>query len=159
MTRLMRTLGELKLSPAHVVQIKVFLKPATAAEEVLGALKTVLPGPDHSAGGVRGMDFPIAGRDRDDRVLAPVGQAGSERGILQSARPAACAFLQPRGTGPHRSADLRFRPVCRAEGKGEAQATDVFEQLKAILDQAGGDMLHLAKATYYVCDDDSARGA
>jgi enamine deaminase RidA (YjgF/YER057c/UK114 family) len=46
----------------------------------------------------------------------------------------------------------------RATGKGEAQADDVFEQLEAILEKAGGDTLHLAKATYYVNDDDASRG-
>jgi enamine deaminase RidA (YjgF/YER057c/UK114 family) len=46
----------------------------------------------------------------------------------------------------------------RTAGKGEAQATDVFEQLQAILNRAGGNMLHLAKASYYVSDDDAGRG-
>ena len=46
----------------------------------------------------------------------------------------------------------------RAGGPRRAQARDVFDQLKAILDQTGSDMRHLAKATYYVCDDDAARG-
>ena len=44
----------------------------------------------------------------------------------------------------------------RAAGDGEAQARDVFAQLKSILATAGGDMLHLAKATYYVSDDDAS---
>jgi enamine deaminase RidA (YjgF/YER057c/UK114 family) len=39
------------------------------------------------------------------------------------------------------------------EADSEDQAQDVFDQLKSILDQTGGDMLHLAKATYYVSDD------
>ena len=46
----------------------------------------------------------------------------------------------------------------RAAGRGEEQARDVFAQLQAILDQTGSDMRHLAKATYYVCDDDAGRG-
>ena len=44
------------------------------------------------------------------------------------------------------------------EGRGQDQAIDVFDQLQNILDQTGSDLRHMAKATYYVCDDDSARG-
>jgi enamine deaminase RidA (YjgF/YER057c/UK114 family) len=46
----------------------------------------------------------------------------------------------------------------RKAGRGQDQALDVFDQLQAILDQTGSDLRHMAKATYYVCDDDSARG-
>ena len=46
----------------------------------------------------------------------------------------------------------------RKAGRGDDQARDVFEQLQAILGQTGSDLQHLVKATYYVCDDDSARG-
>lgn len=43
-----------------------------------------------------------------------------------------------------------------ATGKtGEAQVTDFFAQLKAVLKKSGGDLDHLAKATYYVSDDDA----
>ena len=46
----------------------------------------------------------------------------------------------------------------RDAGDGEAQARDVFDQLQAILAKTGSDMRHLAKATYYVSDDDASRG-
>ena len=46
----------------------------------------------------------------------------------------------------------------REAGNGEAQAGDVFAQLKTILDQTGSDMRHLVKASYYVCDPDAGRG-
>ena len=46
----------------------------------------------------------------------------------------------------------------RKAGHGQHQALDVFDQLEAILDQTGSDLRHMAKATYYVCDDESARG-
>ncbi len=41
--------------------------------------------------------------------------------------------------------------------RGEPQAKHVFEQLQTILTKTGSDMRHLAKATYYVSDDDAAR--
>jgi enamine deaminase RidA (YjgF/YER057c/UK114 family) len=46
----------------------------------------------------------------------------------------------------------------REAGNGEAQAGDVFAQLKTILDQTGSDLRHLVKASYYVCDPDAGRG-
>jgi len=45
----------------------------------------------------------------------------------------------------------------RAEAEYEEQGQDIFDQLKSILDQTGCDMLHLAKATYYVSDDEAGK--
>jgi enamine deaminase RidA (YjgF/YER057c/UK114 family) len=45
----------------------------------------------------------------------------------------------------------------RQPSRGEPQAAYLFEQLQEILTKAGSDMRHLAKATYYVSDDDDAR--
>ena len=44
----------------------------------------------------------------------------------------------------------------RAAGAGEAQARDVFTQLETILSATGSNLRHLAKATYYVSDDDAS---
>jgi enamine deaminase RidA (YjgF/YER057c/UK114 family) len=39
----------------------------------------------------------------------------------------------------------------------EEEARDVFAQLKSVLDEAGGDFKHLAKATYYVSSDEASQ--
>ncbi|MCR4415585.1 MAG: RidA family protein, partial [Thermoguttaceae bacterium] len=44
MSGLMRTLGHLKLSPADVVQVKVFLRPMTSSNEVLREVQKFFPG-------------------------------------------------------------------------------------------------------------------
>ncbi len=44
----------------------------------------------------------------------------------------------------------------RTPGDGAAQTHDVFDRIKALLDDAGSDLRHLAKATYYVSDDDAS---
>ena len=44
MSNLMKTLGHLKLSPEQVVQVKVFLRPVTSAEEVLREVQKFFPG-------------------------------------------------------------------------------------------------------------------
>ena len=43
MSGLMKTMGHLKITPRQVVQVKVFLRPATSAEEVLGELRRFFP--------------------------------------------------------------------------------------------------------------------
>ena len=43
MTRLMKTLEQLQLGPEHVVQVKVFLNPVTAAEDVLREVQSFFP--------------------------------------------------------------------------------------------------------------------
>ena len=43
-----------------------------------------------------------------------------------------------------------------ATGKtGEAQVKNFFDQLRAVLKKTGGDLDHLAKATYFVADDEA----
>jgi enamine deaminase RidA (YjgF/YER057c/UK114 family) len=42
-------------------------------------------------------------------------------------------------------------------GDGAQQVEAVFTQLRHILAEAGSDFRHLAKATYYVSDDDASR--
>ena len=40
---------------------------------------------------------------------------------------------------------------------GAAQVEAIFDTLGAVLAEAGGDLGHLAKATYYVSDDPTSR--
>lgn len=44
----------------------------------------------------------------------------------------------------------------REAGDGAAQVSDVFAQLQEILKASGSDLRHLAKATYYVSDNDAS---
>ena len=75
MSNLMKTLGHLKLSPAHVVQMKVFLRPATSAEEVRREVQKFFPGQVTPPVGLRGMAGRRAGRDRNDRPVPACGCA------------------------------------------------------------------------------------
>lgn len=158
MAKLMRTLEQLKLSPAHVVQMRVFLKPATSADEVLDALKTFFPG--QATPPVVFVEW-IAPLPVEIELIAQLPLTGKPAQSLEYYNP---PDVRPMHTFSRVALVRTERQIyvsglyARAAGKGEAQATNVFEQLKAILDQAGGDMLHLAKASYYVSDDDSGRG-
>jgi enamine deaminase RidA (YjgF/YER057c/UK114 family) len=44
----------------------------------------------------------------------------------------------------------------RAGQNGETQVKDVFAELDGLLQQAGSDLKHLVKATYYVSDNDAS---
>ena len=159
MSTLWKTLEQLQLSPAHVVQLKVFLRPATSAEEVLRELKKFFPGQITPPVVFVEWIALAPGRDRIDRAVAP----------RRTNRPRAVQYYNPPDVRPsptfsrvalvHSQRQIYISGLfARAAGRGEDQAHDVFAQLQAILDQTGSDMLHLAKATYYVCDDDAGRG-
>ena len=159
MVTLGRTLEQLHLTSAHIIQLKVSLKPATSAEETLQVLKKYFPGQ---------LTPPVV-------FVEWIAQAPVEIELVAQLPPQADAAAESvRYYNPP-----EFRPLptfsrvalaqgtrsiytsslfSREAGRGEEQASDVFAQLQSILEQAGGDMQHLAKATYYVSDDDAGRG-
>jgi enamine deaminase RidA (YjgF/YER057c/UK114 family) len=158
MSALWKTLGQLKLSPAHVVQLKVFLRPATSADEVLGELKKFFPGQiTPPVVFVEWLALPPI-------EIELIAQLPTRDKPAQSVQYYNSPDVRPLQTFSRVALVRSRRQVytsglfSRAPGRGEGQARDVFAQLQAILDQTGGDMRHLAKATYYVCDDDAARG-
>ncbi len=157
MTNLMKTLGYLKLTPKDVVQVKIFLKPVTSAEEVLREVQKSfpdqimppvvfvewlasmpveiemiarLPLSDKPAEGVEYFDPP---EYRQSNTFSRVALMRAERQIYISGLYA------------------------RKPSRGEPQANDLFGRLKEILKETGSDLRHLVKATYYVSDDDAAR--
>jgi enamine deaminase RidA (YjgF/YER057c/UK114 family) len=158
MSTLWKLLEELELSPAQVVQLKVFLRPAASANDVQDELKKYFPGqmippvvfvewlapppveieliaqlplPDRSAPSVQHYNPPEV---RPMQIFSRVALVRTERQIYTSGL------------------------FARKAGRGQDQALDVFDQLQKVLDQTGSDLRHMAKATYYVCDDESARG-
>jgi enamine deaminase RidA (YjgF/YER057c/UK114 family) len=158
MSMLWKTLEQLQISPAQVVQLKVFLRPATSAEEALRELKKFFPGQ---------ITPPVVFVEWI--ALAPVEIELIAQLPLTDKPARSVEYYNPPDVRPlptfSRVALVRSERqiyvsglFARAAGRGEEQARDLFAQLQAILDQTGGDMLHLAKATYYVCDDDAGRG-
>jgi enamine deaminase RidA (YjgF/YER057c/UK114 family) len=155
----LKVLRQLKLSPADVVQVKLFLSPATAADEALGEVKRFFPGITPPVVFVEWL----AAVPVEIELIAQLPQMG------EAAAAPAVEYYNPPDVIPspsfsrvalvHSQRQIFVSGLfSRATGKGEAQADDVFEQLEAILEKAGGDTLHLAKATYYVNDDDASRG-
>jgi enamine deaminase RidA (YjgF/YER057c/UK114 family) len=158
MSNLVKTLGHLQLAPAQVVQLKVFLRPATSAEDVLRELKEYFPGQIMPP--VVFVEW-LALPPVEIELIAQLPRTDEP---AQSVR-----YYNPPGVGlsptfsrvalVHSERQIYLSGLfARKPGRGDDQARDVFEQLQAILGQTGGDLRHLVKATYYVCDDDSARG-
>jgi enamine deaminase RidA (YjgF/YER057c/UK114 family) len=157
MSGLMRTLGHLKLSPRQIVQVKVFVRPATSAEEVLGDLQKFFP--DRAIPPVVFVEWlaavpveiemiaelPLSEKPADDvRYVTPPevrpSNTFSKVALVESQRQIYISGL-----------------YARVPSRGEPQAVDLFQQLQEILTKTGSDMRHLVKATYYVSDDDAAR--
>ena len=158
MSTLWRTLAQLQLSPAHVVQLKVFLRPAASADEVLQELKKFFPG--QMTPPVVFVEW-IAAPQVEIELIAQLPATDKPATGLEYYTPpdvrASAVFSRVALVRSERQIYISGL-FARAPGNGEAQAGDVFAQLKAILAQTGSDMLHLAKATYYVCDADASRG-
>lgn len=164
MTGLWKTLGQLNVTGAQVVQLKVFLRPASSADQVAVKLKEFFPG--QMTPPVVFVEWNAVPQAEIELIaqLPPTDKPAQDLefynppDVPRSAVFSRVALVR----GPRRiyTAGLYAREVENAASRpgGEAQAGDVFAQLKAILDQTGSDLRHLAKATYFVCDPFASRG-
>lgn len=151
MTALMKTLEQVKLSPSQVVSVKVFLKPVTSAEDVLAEVKKYFPG--QLAPPVVFVEW-IAVIPVEIELVAQLPLSGKAPQTVDYYNPPdvvpSAAFSR---VALVRTPRQVFISGLSARNDEVDQGQDVFDQLKAILDQTGGDMQHLAKATYFVCDE------
>ena len=157
MTRLMKTLGQLKLAPEHVVQVKIFLNPVTSAEDVLREVQAFFP--DQLTPPVVFVEW-LASLPVEIEMIAQLPPSD------EPAKPV--EYFDPpefRNSNTFsRVALMRAKQqiyisglYAREPSRGEPQAKYLFEQLQEILTSTGSDMRHLVKATYYVSDNDAAR--
>lgn len=157
MSGLMTTLGHLKLGPKDVVHVKVFLRPATSAQEVLREVQAFFPGqitpPVVFVEWLAAVPveiemiarYPLSDKPAKDVVYFTPPEVRpsntfSKVALLQTERQIYISGIYA-------------RQPCR----GEPQGLAVFEQLQEVLTKTGSDMRHLVKGTYYVSDNDAAR--
>ena len=137
----------------HVVQVKSFLDPISSADEV------------------RGIIAGYFGSNPPPQVFVEWTSRGKIEIELIAEAPGAqepIEFLTP----PGETASPVFSRIARvahpttiyvsglfgnSTGDGAKQIHEIFATLKATLAEAGGDLLHMAKATYYVGDDTVSR--
>ncbi len=157
LTKLLAAVAQLDLERSRVVQLKVFVDSAGAADEVLREIKQLFP--DQLVPPVVFVEW-IASAPIEIEMIVHLP--------LQGSRPnQPLRFETPGGEKPSpvfsRVAVIEaFHQIyisgltARAAGNGEAQVRDVFAHLQQILTETGSDMRHLAKATYYVSDEDAS---
>ena len=157
MSVLMRTLGHLKISPAQIVQVKVFLRPASSAEAVQQEVQKFFP--DQTAPPMVFVEW-LAPVPVEIELVCHLPASDEAKEPLEFYTP---PEFRPSNTFS-RVALLRTDPQIFISGqyaskpsRGQPQADLVFGQLQKILDETGSDMRHLVKATYYVADHDAAR--
>lgn len=151
------TLKWLGLEDGHVVQVKAFLTPMNAADDVTKECERYF-----GAGKVPPLVFvewksslpieieivaasPVAKPKYADVVeyLTPPGMTKSPI-FSRIARVHADRTIYLSGL------------VAQKDGDGAAQVTDVFAQAGKLLDEPESDFRHLTKATYYVSADDTS---
>jgi enamine deaminase RidA (YjgF/YER057c/UK114 family) len=157
MSNLMTTLGHLKLLPRHVVQLKIFLRPVTSANEVLREVQKFFPG--QSIPPVVFVEW-LAAVPVEIEMIAQYPLADKPAKSVEYFTP---PEVRPSNTFSKVALLQTERQIyvsglyASTASRGEPQAVSVFEQLQEILKKTGSDMHHLVKGTYYVSDDDAAR--
>jgi enamine deaminase RidA (YjgF/YER057c/UK114 family) len=157
MTRLMKTLRQLKLAPEHVVQVKVFLNPITASDQVLHEVQSFFP--EQLAPPVVFVEW-LAALPVEIEMIAQLPPSDGPVEPVEYFDP---PEFHPSNTFSRVALMRAPRQIYIAglyankPSRGQPQADLLFGQLDEVLQQTGSDMRHLVKATYYVSDDDAAR--
>ena len=159
MAGLMKTMGHLKISPKDVVQLKVFLRPASSSEEVLGELRKFFP--DQLLPPVVFVEW-LAAVPAEIEMIAQLPPSESDK-LAEDVVYYTPPEVRPSNTFSKVALLRGDRQIlisglyARVPSRGEPQAVYLFDQLQEVLKKSGSDMRHLVKATYYVSDDDAAR--
>lgn len=155
-----RTLEFLGLEKSHVIQVKSFLNPMTGIEEVEREVEAFFGAESVPAVAVVEWDssLPI-------EIELVVSAAHTAKGLSphekveyltppgMTASPIYCRVARVVGESTIYTAGLY------AEGRnlsGEGEVVSIFQQLQEILNEAGSDLEHLVKATYYVASDETS---
>jgi enamine deaminase RidA (YjgF/YER057c/UK114 family) len=158
MSALWKMLADLELSPTQVVHLKVFLRPASSAEEVLRKLKDYFQ--NQTTPPVVFVEW-LAPPPVEIELIAQLPESDQPAPKVEYYNPPDVSPMQifSRAALVRTERQIYVAGLfARKAGRGQDQALDVFDQLQAILAKTGSDLRHMAKGTYYVCDDDSARG-
>jgi len=159
MSGLRKTLETFELTPAHVVQLKVFLRPAHAADDVRRVLKKHFP--DQMLPPVVFVEW-LGAPPVEIELIAQLPSTPESTPKLQhynqpEVRPSKL-FSRVALVRTERQIYISSLFVPKATGRRLEESLAVFDQLEAILAKTGSDLRHMAKATYYVSDAGSASG-
>jgi enamine deaminase RidA (YjgF/YER057c/UK114 family) len=158
--KLLAAIGDLDLSKQDIVQVKAFLQPMSEVEVVREEIVRFFDGKAPPTVFVEWISPAPNPPIEIELIAAGKGDVSKE--------PESVTFLTPTGTTDSKV----FRRVARVNhGKliylsglygtrssdGAGQVREIFASLGDILKKTGSDFDHLAKATYYVTDDDASK--
>lgn len=158
MESLLQTLQHLSVNRSQIVQLKAFLQPISAVPEVEREIAKLFA--DQPVPPLVFVEW-ISTTPIEIELIASGGDQGS-----QANEP--IDYLTPPGmkASPVYSKVTRinFGNTIYLSGlygntsqAAEPQVKEIFASLGFLLEQAGSDLRHLVKATYYVSDDESSR--
>lgn len=157
MASLKATLEFLKLDFRQVVSMKAFIQPIERATEAREEIARWFP--NQKMPPLIFVEW-ISGTPIEIEMIAAAGEtAGGDVPVIE--------FLTPPGMNASpiysrvsriNRGDLIYVGSLYGEPgtSGESQVRKIFDQLKALMEKGGSDFNHLAKATYYVSDNDSS---
>ncbi len=156
MVQLGETLRFLNLGFENVVQVKSFMQPMSSVAEVAGEIAKFFPE------GTMPPQVFVEWVSTSPIEIELIVAGGPERSRLDPVE-----FLTPTGMKASpvfsRIARINSGPMIYVAGQygdsgsvGEAEMATVFESLRKILEANGSDLRHMAKATYYVSNNDSS---
>ena len=153
---LLKTLESVGIAKGDVVQAKCFLTPMSASRDVVGEFAKVFGKQALPLVFVEWKsDLPV-----EIELIAAAPVAGGDVQAIQYLTPPGMngSPLFARVVRINRG-DLIYTAGLYADepGAGEAQVLSIFDQLQRVMKDAGGDMKHLAKATYCVSDADASK--
>ncbi|MBI3880420.1 MAG: RidA family protein [Verrucomicrobia bacterium] len=152
------TLAYLQLTRAHIVQVKSFLTPMANIAEVEKAFT------DFFRGGTMPPLVFVEWKGTVPIEIELIAAAGPPLG----GEADSIEFITPPGA----KASPVFAKVTLVNRGGliytsglygpaltgaETQVREIFAKLRGLLNESGGDLKHLAKATYYVAKDDASK--
>lgn len=158
------TLKFLRLNWSDVAQIKSFVTPMAAARDADDEIRRFFAARNASVPPLVWVEWQ-SGLPIEIELVAAAGRG--EPDAVQAGHASDVEFLTPPGmTTPtiySRVTRIPKGPTIFVSGlygvpnsSGGDQVERIFAQLKTVLAAAGGDFEHLAKATYYVSDNDAS---
>jgi len=159
MASLFRTLKFLVMKPADVVQVKVFIAPMTQAKDSLAAIQAAFAPTDCPPVVFVEWKSPslpveielVAATSEPQPFGRPVVEYLAPPELKHSPVYSRIARVQSPST-----IYLSGLYGSQADPDSEAELRDLFAQTKSLTEEAGSDLRHLLKATYYVSSKGSS---
>ena len=157
MKQLHQVLALLGLNSEHVVHVKAYMKPMSDAAIARDIIQESYP-----AGKSPSISFVewLNGLPIEIEMIAYLPGDADPQGSVdlrwqpgEKRSPVYCRFAVVDSPKRIYISGLRSRRGLSAD----QQVRDIFSQLGTVLDDMGSDMQHLAKATYYVADDEVSK--